>query len=57
MDIKDHNKGREKTVMRKRLRIAVFTVVLLGIVLMGFRYFDFVSKIVYEESVSPVTIL
>ena len=51
MDIKDHNKGREKTVMRKRLRIAVFTVVLLGIVLMGFRYFDFVSKIVYEESV------
>ena len=55
MDIKDHNKGREKTVMRKRLRIAVFTVVLLGIVLMGFRYFDFVSKIVYEESVSHLT--
>ncbi|MFQ7580590.1 MAG: response regulator [Pilosibacter sp.] len=41
--------------MRKRLRIAVFTVVLLGIVLMGFRYFDFVSKIVYEESVSHLT--
>ena len=55
MDIKNHNKGREKTVMRKRLRIAVFTVVLLGIVLMGFRYFDFVSKIVYEESVSHLT--
>ena len=55
MDIKDHNKGREKTVMRKRFRIAVFTVVLLGIVLMGFRYFDFVSKIVYEESVSHLT--
>ena len=41
--------------MRKRFRIAVFTVVLLGIVLMGFRYFDFVSKIVYEESVSHLT--
>ena len=55
MDIKKHNKGREKTVMRKRFRIAVFTAVLLGIVLMVFRYFDFVSKTIYEESVSHLT--
>ena len=55
MDIKKHNKGREKTVRRKRFRIAVFTAVLLGIVLMVFRYFGFVSKTVYEESVSHLT--
>ena len=55
MDIKKHNKGREKTVMRKRFRITVFTAVLLGIVLMVFRYFDFVSKTIYEESVSHLT--
>ncbi len=55
MDIKKHNKGREKTVRRKRFRIAVFTAVLLGIVLMVFRYFDFVSKTIYEESVSHLT--
>ena len=55
MDIKKHNKGREKTVRRKQFRIAVFTAVLLGIVLMVFRYFDFVSKTIYEESVSHLT--
>ena len=55
MDIKKHNKGREKTVRRKRFRIAVFIAVLLGIVLMVFRYFGFVSKTVYEESVSHLT--
>ena len=41
--------------MRKRLRIAVFLAVLLGIVLTVFRYFEFVSKTVYEESVSHLT--
>ena len=55
MDIKNHNKGRKKPVMRKRFQIAVFTAVLLGIVLMVFRYFGFVSKTVYEESVSHLT--
>ena len=55
MDIKNHNKGRKKPVMGKRFRIAVFTAVLLGIVLMVFRYFDFVSKTIYEESVSHLT--
>ena len=55
MDIKNRNKGRKKPGMGKRSRIAVFTAVLLGIVLMVFRYFDFVSKTIYEESVSHLT--
>ena len=55
MDIKNHNKGRKKPVMGKPFQIAVFTAVLLGIVLMVFRYFDFVSKTIYEESVSHLT--
>lgn len=52
MDIKNHNTKREKHVMRKRLRIAAFIAVSLGIVLMVSQYFRFVSKTVYEESVS-----
>ena len=55
MDIKNHNKGRKKPVMGKRFRIAVFTAVLLGIVLLVFRYSRFVSKTIYEESVSHLT--
>ena len=55
MDIKNHNKGRKRPVMGKPFQIAVFTAVLLGIVLMVFRYFGFVSKTVYEESVSHLT--
>ena len=55
MDIKNHNTKREKHVMRKRLRIVVFLAVSLGIVLMIFRYFGFVSKTIYEESVSHLT--
>ena len=41
--------------MRKRLRIVVFLAASLGIVLMIFRYFGFVSKTIYEESVSHLT--
>ena len=55
MNIKNHNTNREKTVMRKQLRIAVFIAVLMGIVLMVFQYFRFVSKTIYEESVSHLT--
>ena len=55
MDIKNHNTKREKHVRRKRLRIAVFIAVSLGIVLMVVRYFGFVSKTVYEESVAHLT--
>ena len=52
MDVKKHNAKRKKRVVRKRVRIAVFVAVFLGIVLMGVRYFGFVSKTVYEESIS-----
>ena len=55
MDIGNRNTNRVKIFMRKRLRIAVFLAVLLGIVLTVFRYFEFVSKTVYEESVSHLT--
>ena len=33
----------------------IFCVSFIGIALMGFRYFEFVSKTVYEESVSHLT--
>ena len=52
MNIKNHNTNREKTVMRKRLRIAIFIACFVGSVLIIFRYFEFVSKTVYDESVS-----
>ena len=58
MDIKNHNTDntdRKKPVRRKQLKAAVFIAVLVGIVLMIFRYFGFVSKTIYEESVSHLT--
>ena len=55
MDIKNHNKGRKKPVMGKPFQIAVFIAVLVGIALMVFQYFGFVSKTIYEESVSHLT--
>ncbi len=55
MDIKNHSTDRKKPVMRKGFGIAAFIAVLLGIVLMVFRYFGFVSQTVYEESVSHLT--
>ena len=55
MDVKNHNTKRKKHVMRKRVKIAVLIAASLGIVLMVFRYFEFVSKTVYEESVSHLT--
>ena len=55
MDSKKHNAKRKKRVVRKRVRIAVFIAVSLGIVLIVFRYFGFVSKTIYEESVSHLT--
>ena len=54
MDIKDHNEGR-KPVRRKQLKAAVFIAVLAGIILLVFQYFGFVSKTIYEESVSHLT--
>ena len=55
MDIKNHNTDRKKPVRRKQLKAAVFIAVLVCIALMVFRYFGFVSKTVYEESVSHLT--
>ena len=52
MDIKNHNTDRKKPVRRKQLKAAVFIAVLVGIILIVFRYFGFVSKTIYEESVS-----
>ena len=55
MDIKNHNKDRKRTVMGKRFRIAAFIAVFVCIVLLICQYFRFVSKTVYEESVSHLT--
>ena len=55
MDIRKHSKDRNKPVMRKRLKTAVFIAGFVCIALMVFRYFGFVSKTVYEESVSHLT--
>ena len=52
MDIKNHNKDRKRPVMRIRFMTAVFTAVFACIVLLVFQYFGFISKTVYEESVS-----
>ena len=46
---------RKKRVVRKRLKTAVFIAGFVCIALMVFRYFGFVSKTVYEESVSHLT--
>ena len=55
MGVKNHNTKREKRVMGKWLRVAVFTAAFIGVVFAVFRYYKFVSKTVYEESVSHLT--
>ena len=55
MNVKNHNTNRKKRVVRKRLKTAVFIAVFVGILLTVFRYLGFVSKTVYEESVSHLT--
>ena len=55
MKAKNHNTNREKRVMKKRFRTAVFLLLFAGIGLTVFRYFKLVSKTVYEESVSHLT--
>ena len=52
MDIKNHNKDRKRPVMRIRFMTAVFTAVFACIVLLVIQYFGFISKTVYEESIS-----
>ena len=55
MDIKNHNTDKKKLVNRKQFKAAIVIAVFLGIVLTVSRYFKFVSKTVYEESVSHLT--
>ena len=55
MDVKNHNTNRKKRVARKRWNTAIFIALFVGILLTVFRYFEFVSKTVYEESVSHLT--
>ena len=54
MGAKNHNTKRERPVRGKWLRVTVFTAVLIGVVFAVFQYYKFVSKTVYEESVSSV---
>ena len=55
MDIKNHNTNRKKRVVRKRWNAAVLIALFVGILLTVFQYLGFVSKTVYEESVSHLT--
>ena len=55
MDIKNNNKDRKRTVMGKRFGIVAFIAAFACIILLIFQYFRFVSKTVYEESVSHLT--
>ena len=55
MDIKNNNKDRKRTVMGKRFGIVAFIAAFACIILLIFQYFGFVSKTVYEESVSHLT--
>ena len=55
MDIKNNNKDRKRTVIGKRFGIAAFIAAFACIILLIFQYFGFVSKTVYEESVSHLT--
>lgn len=52
MDNKNLNKDRKRPVMRKRFMIAAFIAVFACIALLVFQYLGFISKTVYEESVS-----
>ena len=55
MDIKNDNKDRKRPGIRKRFRIAAFIAVFVCIILLICQYFGFISKTVYEESVSHLT--
>ena len=55
MGVKNRNTKRERPVREKWVRAAVFTVVFTGVVFAVLQYYKFVSKIVYEESVSHLT--
>ena len=46
MEIKNHNKDRKRTGMRKRFSIAAYLAVFACVVLLVFQYFGFISKTV-----------
>ena len=55
MDVKNSNRNRKKPVRKKGLRIVAFLLLFIGVVLAVFRYYKFMSKSIYEESVSHLT--
>ena len=55
MDVKNYSAKIKKYVKREQLRIAVFIALFIGIIFTVFQYFEFVSKTIYEESVSHLT--
>jgi two-component system sensor histidine kinase/response regulator len=52
MNVKNYAARRKNRVAEKRLQVVTFGVLLLVVVLAVFQYFQFVTKTVYDESVS-----
>ena len=52
MDVKNHAARRKNRAAEKRLQVVTFGGLLLVVVLAVFQYFQFVTKTVYDESVS-----
>ena len=55
MNAKNHNTRKRKKFIRKRSEIVAIIVLLICIILAGIQYYRFVSKVVYQESVSHLT--
>ena len=55
MDTTNQKKKRKKSFMKKRSAVIATIVLLVGIILCSVQYFRFVSKTVYQESVSHLT--
>ena len=52
MDVKNHAARRKNRAAEKRLQVATFGGLLLVVILAVFQYFQFVTRTVYDESVS-----
>ena len=55
MDTTNQNKKRKKSFMKKQSAVVATIVLLVGIIFCSVQYFKFVSKTVYQESVSHLT--
>ena len=55
MDTTNQKKKRKKSFMKKQSAVIATIVLLVGIILCSVQYFRFVSKTVYQESVSHLT--